>query len=316
MVEAHLAGAYPRSEKLVEATRAAVRGRITEADVDNVLLGDIKGVADLQLGARLDSVVDGQLNWQDLFRPFCELFSGVQLGGLSRWFDNNAFYRKPIVVDRVAFKGASIKRYFRNDLLPAHAHARAILPGPFTFAIMSQNSAYPSLEDLVDDIAHGLKETVVSLRKKGYHYFQFNEPALCVGNRSKRELEVAKRGIEVCAKGAGGKSILQTYFGDASPIIDTLLDYEVDCLGLDFYATSTRSLADHDFNKELACWCVDGRNSLLESPEDLRKFVAEVREELEPKGLFINPNCDLEFLPQAVAEKKVRLLAETKGLLA
>ncbi len=316
MIEAHLAGAYPRSEKLVEATRAAVRGRISQAYVDKIVVSDIIGLVDLQSDIRLDSLVDGQLNWQDLFRPFSELFSGIQLGSLTRWFDNNTFYRQPIVADRVAFKGGNIGRYFRNDLLPARAHAKAVLPGPFTFAVMSQNAAYSSMEDLVDDIAHGLKDTAASLQKEGYRYFQFNEPALCVGNKSERELEIGKHGMEICAKGVGGKTILQTYFGDASPIIDTLLDYHVDSVGLDFYATSTKSLTDHDFNKELGCGCVDGRNSLLESPEDLRRFVSEVEEQLEPKGLSINPNCDLDFLPQTVAEKKVRLIEETKRLLA
>lgn len=315
MVEAHLSGAFPRSEKLVEATRAAVRGKLPQADVDAVLTDDIKGLIDLQSQAGLDSLVDGQLNWQDLFRPFSELFSGIQLSGLTRWFDNNTFYRKPIVIEKVTFTGKGLDRYFHKDLLPAEAPKKAILPSPFTFAVMSQNSAYSSLEDFVDDLAHCLRDTAKWLRKEGYEYFQFSEPSLCVGSRSERELEVAKHGIEVCAKGIGGKSVLQTYFGDASPIIDILLDNPVDCIGLDFYATSTDSLVEHDFNKELACGCIDGRNSLLESPPDVKKFVAEVEEDLEPRGLSIGPNCDLEFLPYSVAEKKVRVLAETKALL-
>jgi 5-methyltetrahydropteroyltriglutamate--homocysteine methyltransferase len=315
MVEGHLSGAFPRSEKLVEATRAAVRGKIPQADVDSVLRGDIKGLIELQSEIGLDLLVDGQLNWQDLFRPFSELFSGIHLGGLTRWFDNNTFYRKPIVTEKVAFTGKNLDLYFHSTMFLAGAPKKAILPGPFTFAVMSQNSAYSSLEDLVDDVAHGLKDTATLLRKDGYGCFQFNEPALCADSRSRHELEIAKRGIDVCTKGIGGKSVLQTYFGDANPIIDDLLDYPVDCVGLDFYATSTDSLADHDFNKELGCGCIDGRNSLLESPQDLRRFVAKIEEDLEPAGLSLTPNCDLEFLPPPVAEKKVRLLAETKALL-
>ncbi len=316
MVAAHLSGAFPRSEKLVEATRAAVRGKTSQAAVDGVLHSDIKGLVELQTQAQLDSIVDGQLNWQDLFRPFSELFSGIKLGGLTRWFDNNTFYRKPVIVDKIKFTGKSIERYFHKDLLPASARKKAILPGPFTFTSMSQNSGYPSFEDLVDDVAHGLRDLAVSLRRHGYEDFQFNEPALCVGRKSERELEIAKHGIEVCAKGAGGRSILQTYFGDASAIIDDLLGFPVDCVGLDFYATSPDSLNEHDFNKELVCGCIDGRNSLLESPQDLQKFVAKIKEDLEPRELSVSPNCDLEFLPRPVAENKVRLLAETKALLA
>ena len=68
----------------------------------------------------------------------------------------------------------------------------------------------------------------------------------------------------------GIKTRLQTYFGDAGPVMDYLLSYSVDCVGVDFYATSMDALREYSFSKELGCGCIDGRNSLLESPEDLR----------------------------------------------
>lgn len=316
MVEAHLTGLFPRSEELVEATRAAGRGKISPADLEAAFRRDLGALARLQSESGLDFLVDGQLNWQDLFRPFSELFTGIQLGGLTRWFDNNTFYRKPIIADKTRFSNVSIEPYFRSSLLPASTPKKAILPGPFTFAVMSQNATYESLADLVDDIAHGLKDTVEALRKAGYGCFQFNEPCLCASSRTKSELEMAKHAFQVCAKGVSAKTSLQTYFGDASPVIHALLDFPVDCLGLDFYATSLDSLPEYSFDKELGCGCIDGRNSLLESPGDMAKFVKKVRENVEPRGMSICTNCDLEFLPYSIAENKVRVLSETKKMLA
>jgi methionine synthase II (cobalamin-independent) len=126
---------------------------------------------------------------------------------------------------------------------------------------------------------------------------------------------MAQHAFEVCAKGMGIKTRLQTYFGDAGPVIDHLLNYPVDCVGVDFYATSMDALREYSFSKELGCGCIDGRNSLLESPEDLTGFVKRVRNDLEPKSLSIGPNSDLQFLPYPVAEKKVRMLAEAKRKL-
>jgi 5-methyltetrahydropteroyltriglutamate--homocysteine methyltransferase len=315
LVEAELTGVFPRSEKLVEATRAATRGKMIQSEVDTILAADVKSLVELQRNTALDVFIDGQLNWQDLFRPFSEIFTGIHPGALTRWFDNNTFYRKPIVADNIAFRGSGIGEFFRHDLLPTTAR-KAILPGPFTFAILSENSAYQSLADLTDDLAHALRETVANLQKAGYTAFQFNEPVLVGNAATKRDLEVAKHAFEVCAKGVTGQTTLQTYFGDAGPIIDELLDYPVDCIGLDFYATSISSLTAHDFNKQLGCGCIDGRNSLLETPGDLSKFVAEIGKRLNPKTVHLNPNCDLDFLPETVAEKKVRLLGETKAKLA
>ncbi len=312
-MEAHLTGVFPRSEQLVETTRAAERGKISQAEVDAILDRDIRGLVELQLNAGMDSFVDGQLNWQDLFRPFSVLFRGIRLGRLTRWFDNNTFYREPTVVDKITVDTTELPRFFRYELLPAHPRKKAILPGPFTFAAMAHNSAYRSLSDLVDDLAHALKIIVADLGRAGYSYLQFNEPALCVKGRTKEEFDMAKHAFETCAKGVSGKSLLQTYFVNVAPVVDLLLDYPVNGIGLDFYATSIDSLRECDFNKELGCGCIDGRNSLLETAQDLHDFVEKVDDLLEPKGIVLCPNCDLDFLPQPVAEKKVHILADAKA---
>jgi 5-methyltetrahydropteroyltriglutamate--homocysteine methyltransferase len=312
MVEVHLSGVFPRSEKLIDATRAAVRGNLPQAEVERVLLQDIDSLVGLQEESRLDVLVDGQLNWQDLFRPFNQLLTGIDFGTLTRWFDNNTFYRKPIIVEKVSVKSDGLQQYYRSDLLPKVSHKKAILPGPFTFAHLSENRAYSSFSDLVNDLAQALKEIVVALQKRGYEYLQFNEPSICAPNRTQPELEIAKHAYDTCAHGIGGKSIIQTYFGDAGQVIETLLDCSVDAIGVDFYATSIDSLKEYDFDKILGCGCVDGRNSLLESPKELMTFVSRARESLEPADIHLTPNCDLDFLPEAVAEKKVRLLGETK----
>ena len=315
MVEVHLSGVFPRSEKLIDATRAAVRGNLPQAEVDMVLRQDIDSLVGLQEESDLDTLVDGQLNWQDSFRPFNELLTGIDLGSLTRWFDNNTFYRKPIIVEKVSLKSNGLQQYFRSDLLPKVSHKKAILPGPFTFAHLSENRAYSSFSDLVNDLARALQRLVAALQERGYEYFQFNEPSICAPGRTQHELEIAKHAYETCARGIRGKSIIQTYFGDASQVIETLLDFPVDSIGIDFYATSVDSLKEYDFNKILGCGCVDGRNSLLESPKELKAFVSRATESLEPLDIYLTPNCDLEFLPEIVAEKKVRLLGETKRLV-
>ena len=313
MVEAHLTGVYPRSEKLVAATRAAVRGNLPQGQVDSILEDDVNSLILLEEQSSLDSIVDGQLNWQDLFRPFSEILTGIQPATLTRWFDNNTFYRKPIITEKVTFRGDALQRYFRADLLPKGRKKKAILPGPLTFALMAENKAYQSLADLVDDIAKSLKATVKTLQGSGYDQFQFNEPSISSPGRTKSELESAKEAYETCAQ---GKGLLQTYFGDASYVIDILLDFPVEAIGIDFYSTPVEALEGHDFNKTLGCGCVDGRNSLLESPDQLKAIILNARDHVQPRGIYLTPNCDLEYLPHSVAEKKVRLLSETRRLLA
>jgi 5-methyltetrahydropteroyltriglutamate--homocysteine methyltransferase len=313
LVHAHLTGIYPRSEQLIQTTRAAARGKTSQSEVDAVMRGDVEALAKLQKAAELEYLSDGQLNWQDLFRPFSVLFTGIQLGSLTRWFDNNTFYRKPIITEKIRFRGSDLAQYFRNDLLPKWVAKKAILPGPVTFAFMSENKTQ-SKADLIDNIAHALKDLVSELSKAGYTLFQFSEPALCNGSVKGDDLKLAANAFDTCSKGVTGKKCVQTYFGDASGIAAALLDFPIDFIGLDLYATPIEKLLELDFNKGLGCGCVDGRNSLLESPEDLRKLIVKIRDELEPKDLFICPNCDLEYLPYRIAEKKMQVLSNTKRM--
>ena len=316
LVKAHLSGMFPRSERLVEVTRARDRGGASDAGVESAVINDVRALVELQGQAGCDVLVDGQLNWQDLFRPFAKLLTGVQPGSLTRWFDNNTFYRKPVIVDRVSFAGKTIEEYFRSSLLPKEVPKKAILPGPYTFAFMSQNNTYSSFADLLDDLAHALKDIVGELRRANYEHFQFNEPCICSNSTTKENLELTKAALGTATEVAGAKSTVHTYFGDAGPVIQDLLDFPSDGIGLDFYATSIDSISQYDFDKELGCGCIDGRNSLLETPNTLAEFLGRINDEVNPKNMFICPNCDLEFLPRPIAEKKVKVLSETKNLAA
>jgi 5-methyltetrahydropteroyltriglutamate--homocysteine methyltransferase len=298
----------------VELTRAASRGRISEEELDVAFTQETRELATLQKEAGVDLLVDGQLNWKDLFRPFCDLLTGIRLGGLTRWFDNNTFYRKPIVSEKVGFGKGDLSAYFKGGLLPNGARRKAILPGPYTFAVLSQNASYSSLQDLVDDLAHSLASIVVELKKSGYVYFQFNEPCICSDERSKNDAQLIRQAYGILTKGAGAETALQTYFGDASRAIDLILDLPVDSIGIDFYETSIESLVEHSFNKKIGCGCIDGRNSLLESPATLKNLIEKVSGDLSPPAIYVTPNCDLEFLPHSIAVKKLHLLELAKEL--
>jgi len=307
----HLTGVFPRPEPLVEVSRRLDRGLANESELQNSLNHAAQELIQLQLENQFDLLVDGQLNWQDLFRPFTELFSGIEPGSLTRWFDNNTFFRAPVVKDKVRRSNVSIDRYFLHTLM-LDRHRKSILPGPFTFAKLSQIDNYTSFADLVDDLAHALAEVASELSRKGYTFIQFNEPSLYAATQE--ELEVAKHGFETLAK-TSTRTMIQTYFGSIHSIIAELLDFPVNCIGIDLYANDITDLSQQAFDRELSCGCVDGRNSLLEAPEHIIDLLTKVRDAVEPRQLYVGPNCDLEFLPYPVAEKKVRLLGEVRRKL-
>src|SRR3989304_1544347 len=97
MAFAHLTGIFPRSEELITATRAFERGRADKSALDRLFEEEAQRLVALEGEHGLDSVTDGLLRWQDLLRPLADELPGVHAGPVTRWFDNNSFYRRPVI---------------------------------------------------------------------------------------------------------------------------------------------------------------------------------------------------------------------------
>lgn len=82
-------------------------------------------------------VIDGMLRWHDLLRPFAEKLDGVEVDGLSRWFDNNLFYKKPVIVGEVKRTNKILKEYVYPSEIP-NRRFKLVLPDPFTFTSLSE----------------------------------------------------------------------------------------------------------------------------------------------------------------------------------
>ena len=97
-IDAALTGAFPRSERLVAATRDLDRGRTSSEAVEELYRSTELEVLELEKRLGLSPVTGGYLRWADLFRPIAETWRGFTVGPVTRWFETNTFYRQPILL--------------------------------------------------------------------------------------------------------------------------------------------------------------------------------------------------------------------------
>ncbi|MFQ5920044.1 MAG: hypothetical protein ACE5I4_08405, partial [Thermoplasmata archaeon] len=166
MVEAYLNGIFPRSKALIAATRGLDRGRVSAKEALETLLDDVRDLIALQREAGFAYLSDGLLNWQDLFRPFVEAWEGLELGGLTRWFDNNTFYRQPMITGQLQ-PSPMAAGFAQAGLLPDGEAWQAVLPGPYTFLTLAENHHYPSPREALHALGEGLKTAASALREEG-----------------------------------------------------------------------------------------------------------------------------------------------------
>ena len=308
MISAQLTGIFPRSRKLVETTRNYDKGLIDMESLRERIREDAMEVIQLQRDCGLGCLLDGMFLWQDIFRPFTESLEGMSPGPLVRWFDNNTFFRRPIIESmNELVSGEYLGDYILEDLLPENTCRKVVLPGPYTFARLSSRGAD---RETILFLAEVLANSAAYLEKHGFSVVQFNEPAMVYYRIGKEELQNSREAYEVLRGKLNARVILHTYFGDAAPILHELLDFPVDYVGIDFFATEYREIKDFSWDRGMLCGCFDARNSYIEPVEMVEKLIEEIRANPAPRDLIIAPNCDLEFLPRDVAMQKVRRIGE------
>jgi 5-methyltetrahydropteroyltriglutamate--homocysteine methyltransferase len=310
---AHLVGIYPRSEKVVELSRSVERGRATPDALAAAVAEDERAIIALQREAGLDYVTDGQLRWQDLLRPLSAGIPGMEPGGIVRWFDNNSFFRHPVITGALRPTGKAVLALTN---LPALAGMRwkAVLPSPFALAALSENRSGRSAAQVLDDAAAVLRAEAQALEGAGCAYLQFSDPVL-VTRATREDVARARAALAAVTAGLRARTALHTFFGDAGPVLPALVEYPVDEIGIDLYATTLDGARVRASGKTLLVGALDGRNSLVEETDALVEQAARARDRLAPDDVALVPNCDLEFLPWDVAAAKTRRLGEAAAAL-
>jgi 5-methyltetrahydropteroyltriglutamate--homocysteine methyltransferase len=297
-------GIFPKSEKLIRIIR-----RNPSKVIKAIKAEEIRDVI-TQIKLNLSFISDPMLNFEDLLRPFTN-FEGIQAGALSRFYETNTFYRKPIIKSKIREGKEShyLSRitYSKKEFMYKNLSWKAELPEPYTFATLSENKAYDKFENLVLDLANALAVEAKLIEMAKYSLILLRAPELAY-NPNKKAFEYAKKGIKIISESTKLKLFLNLYFGDCSYAIKELSKFDyIDGLVIDFKHTPV-NVVSYVKGKELGLGIVDTGNTKMEDKEELFNVVKKVNE-LGFKRVYITPNVDLEYLPRKFALKKLRVIS-------
>mgnify|MGYP001032105374 CR=1 FL=1 len=308
-IKSSISGCLPRPPRLISTTRKYDRSRINEEELEEAYRTYTKEVIDYQVEQGLTYINDGYLRRQDLLRPFTTKLNGVETGQLYRWYNNNTFYRIPVIKGKLEGEAPFNETYL--DLLPK-AEYKAVLPAPYTFVKLAKNEYYESETDFLQEIAEIINAEIKALERQGYTYIQLSDPALVYHKTapSKDELSAIAAAIEIATSGVKARTGLQTYFGDIEPVLADVLDWKVDDIGIDYYETDADAVKEYSFKGGVSLGIVDARNTLQEDPDELVSLCNEVIDFSSPVSLMVATNCDLDFLTWEEAQHKIETVAK------
>lgn len=315
-------GSYPKvtesgSDNLPGTIDRWQRQLVNDAGLEQELQKVITRVIQEQEKAGLDLVSDGQIRWEDLAHGAARSAQGIHRGALRRFFDNNVYYRRLELESGVSWSKSRAAEEFQFASKTSKKPVKVSLPGPLTLVLSTEAKPDQTREKLLVLYTDLLKKEVQALEKAGVKEIQLDEPAFDLKDPL---LNKAVEAVNRIFEGVKARKWVAVYFQDVTVLLPALAKLQVDVLALDvvspqeknpdFIAKLAAKLAEGVWKKEIALGLVDARNTRLEDPAKLKQQVAQFTKAIPADRLWLTPNCGLEFLPHASAEKKINLLCE------
>jgi 5-methyltetrahydropteroyltriglutamate--homocysteine methyltransferase len=272
-----------------------------------------------QEDAGLGRVVEGQARWDDMLAHPLVVHDAVETGGIVRYYDNNNFYRDPIVQGDLSFDGD-----LAAELDAAAAHTddlQAVAPGPYTLADLATDDHYEDEADFLDAIADFLAGEIDAFPADVATLFLL-EPSLVTNPPEEDEDERASQAIDTVADAIDVPVVVQTYWGALEETVHAhLLDADVDAIGYDLisdHEATANLIAEYGTKDDVALGVVDGQNTLVEEPETIVERVEWIDQQTPPAQdfdtVYITSNTELFYLPVNRFEEKLGALSAAAEL--
>jgi 5-methyltetrahydropteroyltriglutamate--homocysteine methyltransferase len=307
-------GAFPKisdqpgGQELRQALHKQDRGDLKDSELDAVYDAVTKSAIGELEAAGIDVINDAQIRWDDLLAPFATAWSGVHRGPLERFYDNNTYFRQPMIDGPISSDGTTLVKAFQFAKTIAARELKAAVAGPITFATLSIDKHYRSLEDRVLAVADAIAADVKALGAAGAALVDVEDPGLVY---EPQHIELAREAYRRIAA-TGVPIAIQPYFFPADRILETLASFPVAQVGVDVRSRETTALRRLDVfkGKTVVLGVVDARNTRLESASELGKLIDVALKLVPSDSLWVAPTTGLEYLPHDVATKKLTALAE------
>ena len=300
----------------------------TEAVYDRVRADLIES----QTAANLDYVVEGQARWDDMLAHPLAVHEAVETRGIVRYYDNNNFYREPVVTDELTADG-DVAAELEDAATQVDDGLQAVLPGPYSLADLGTDEHYGDSTEYLAGVAEFLTgeagafpdvETLFLLDpslvenppRAGYDAGE-GEDAFSDGI----EGEAVTDAIDTLAGAVDAEVVVYPYWGALDEKTHAhVLDADIDALGYDLVSepdNNVYNVQEYGTTDDVALGLVDGQNTLVESPETVRErvdwFTGSTPSE-EYGTIYAVPNTELFYLPENKFEAKLETLANAAHL--
>jgi 5-methyltetrahydropteroyltriglutamate--homocysteine methyltransferase len=275
-------------------------------------------VVEVQREASLDRIGESQLRWDDVLAHPLTVHDAVETGGIVRYYDNNSFYRDPIVTGELDFDG-DVAGDLEVLAELADGPLAATLPGPYSLSSLATDEYYgdeAAFLDAVGDFLAGEADAFPTIET-----LHLLEPSLVTDPPGDGLDERASEAIDRVAGTVDADVVVSTYWGALTETVHAhLLDADVDAVGYDFVTEiedNLYNINEYGTRDDVALGLVDGQNTLTEEPEAVADRVEWIEQQVPAQAfdrVYVMPNTPPFYLPYSKFEAKLSVIGDAIAL--
>jgi 5-methyltetrahydropteroyltriglutamate--homocysteine methyltransferase len=269
-------------------------------------------IADQQ-EAELDLIVEGQLRWDDMLAHPLTVAQGVEPGGIVRYYDNNNFYRDPVITGELSPSGdiardLEIAAQLTDDL-------QAVVTGPWTLSDLASDQFYEDEAQLLSAVAEFLAAEIESF--PAHETLVLPEPSLVTDPPGTDRGAAAREALDTVAAGTEADVLVAPFYGVPDEATYAhLLDADVG-VGYDLVTEHQEAVdlaGEYGTTDEVLLGVVDGQHTGVEDADTVRErarwFQQELPDVTEPDRVYVAPNTELFYLPVGRYREKLAALGQ------
>jgi 5-methyltetrahydropteroyltriglutamate--homocysteine methyltransferase len=317
-LESAIMGSYPRSTKLAKTFLRFINGKISEDKLNNEIENEMQRIFKILKSFNLDYITNGLLRWDDIADLTFSYISGVGKGELTRFFDNNFYYRKIIVKDKISKNSGKYINYLNTasntkNKVEFKGKLKGVIVGPITFMQLSEDKYYNDSLELIGDYTKEVNNLLKEIENL-VDAIEVHEPSIGEKNVGKEFIERLPEIYEMLFKGIKTEKHLITYFRFYNiDRFNILFKIQTDVYGIDVVENKDKLGQIYGMvrDKEVYLGIIDTKNTRLDRISFIKRVIKNCKE-WGAKRLILGNASLLDFIPESVVLRKLELLKKVK----
>ncbi len=314
-------GSFPQTPEIRKARADYNKGVLSEADYQAAMKREIEKVIRFQENAKLDVLVHGEPESNDMVEYFGQLLDGfafTQNGWVQSY--GSRCVKPPVIFGDVCRRGPMTIQWSQYAQSLTKKPVKGMLTGPITILQWSFVREDQPRKDTAWQIGLAIRDEVVDLETVGIGVIQIDEPALREGVPLRKKqwqeyFDWAVKAFRLSACGVQDETQIHTHmcYADFNDIMESIVALDADVISIEASRSDAALLevfAKIKYPNDIGPGVYDIHSPRVPSVEQMQSLLKLMLKSLSKEQLWVNPDCGLKTRSWPETEQSLKNMVQ------